>query len=141
MSKTLWPYVLVSVLLLVLLGTLRYYFFAQALALEGYMGLIGIFFLVFGFWLSHQWRKTQSPSPPPPAHTSGESIAPNELLSPREQEVLALLNNGCTNQEIAQQLFLSTNTVKTHIASIYSKLDVNRRTQALAKARSMGLIQ
>jgi DNA-binding NarL/FixJ family response regulator len=105
------------------------------------MGLIGIFFLVFGFWLSHQWRKTQAPSPTPPAHTSGESIAPNELLSPREQEVLALLNNGCTNQEIAQQLFLSTNTVKTHIASIYSKLDVNRRTQALAKARSMGLIQ
>lgn len=63
-----------------------------------------------------------------------------EPLSEREQEVLGLLAQGLSNSEIATQLTLSLGTVKTHIANLYGKLSVNSRTQALAKARSLGLL-
>jgi LuxR family maltose regulon positive regulatory protein len=63
-----------------------------------------------------------------------------EPLSTREVEVLELLSQGHTNQKIAEVLFLSLNTVKSHARSIYGKLDVNNRTQAVSKARSLGLI-
>jgi len=61
-------------------------------------------------------------------------------ISTREGEVLACLAQGLTNEEIAERLFISTNTVKTHLANLYAKLDVSRRTQALEKARRLGLL-
>ena len=63
-----------------------------------------------------------------------------EPLTERELEVLQLIADGLTNQEIAAQLHLSLNTVKAHTRNIYGKLDVNSRTQAVAKARALGLI-
>ena len=63
-----------------------------------------------------------------------------EPLSERELEVLRLIAEGLTNQAIASQLYLSLNTVKAHTRTIYSKLDVNSRTQAAARARALGLI-
>jgi len=61
------------------------------------------------------------------------------LLSAREAEVLKLLTQGLSNAEIAERLYLEPSTVKTHIEHIYTKLDVSRRTQAVAKARQLGL--
>lgn len=61
-------------------------------------------------------------------------------LSARELEVLALIAAGKSNQEIAAQLYLALNTVKRHAYNIYSKLDVTKRTQAIAKARRLGLV-
>jgi ATP/maltotriose-dependent transcriptional regulator MalT len=61
-------------------------------------------------------------------------------ISQRELEVLQLLARGMSNEEIAAQLFVSQNTVKTHLSNLYTKLDVKRRTQAVDKARSMGLL-
>jgi ATP/maltotriose-dependent transcriptional regulator MalT len=63
-----------------------------------------------------------------------------ERLSDRELEVLRLLAAGQTYKEIGQQLFLSLNTVQFHIKSIYGKLSVNRRVQAIEKAREKKLI-
>jgi LuxR family maltose regulon positive regulatory protein len=63
-----------------------------------------------------------------------------EPLSQRELEVLHLMAMGKTNQEIAQQLFISRGTVKAHAASIYRKLDVNNRTAAVAQARQLGIL-
>ena len=63
-----------------------------------------------------------------------------ESLSEREIEVLRSIADGLSNQEIAEQLFISVGTVKAHTASIYRKLDVNSRTQAIARARSLGLL-
>ncbi|MFL7894427.1 MAG: response regulator transcription factor, partial [Anaerolineales bacterium] len=63
-----------------------------------------------------------------------------EPLSERELEVLQLIAEGMTNQEIGSHLYLSLNTVKVHTRNIYSKLDVNSRTQAVAKAKSLGLL-
>jgi LuxR family maltose regulon positive regulatory protein len=63
-----------------------------------------------------------------------------EPLSAREREVLHLIADGCTNQEIAQQLVLALGTVKRHISNIYGKLTVQSRTQAVARARELGLL-
>lgn len=68
-----------------------------------------------------------------------DSSAPVEPLSARELEVLRLVAIGRSNPEIAEALFLSINTVKTHIARIYGKLDVNNRTTAAARARELKL--
>ncbi|MFT3845929.1 MAG: response regulator transcription factor [Lacibacter sp.] len=61
-------------------------------------------------------------------------------LSSRESEVLALMAEGLSNQEIADRLFLSLATVKTHSSNLFEKLDVKRRTQAVDKARQLKLI-
>ncbi len=63
-----------------------------------------------------------------------------EPLSERELEVLCLIAGGLSNQEIAQKLFISLNTVRTHTKNINSKLDVHSRTQAAARAKELGLI-
>ena len=61
-------------------------------------------------------------------------------LSKRELEILGLLAQGHSNQEIAAKLFVSLSTVKTHIQNLFEKLDVKRRIQAVEKARSLNLI-
>lgn len=63
-----------------------------------------------------------------------------EPLSERELEVLQLIAEGLTNPEIASRLFLSLNTVKVHTRNIYGKLNVHRRTQAVARARTLGIL-
>lgn len=65
----------------------------------------------------------------------------NEILSIREMEVLKYLKEGLTNVEIANALFVSVNTVKTHLLNIYMKLDVHSRTEALAKANELGIME
>ncbi len=64
----------------------------------------------------------------------------NPVLSMRENQVLEGMCRGETNREIAERLFVSPNTVKTHAANIYSKLGVNRRAQAVHRARELGII-
>jgi LuxR family maltose regulon positive regulatory protein len=63
-----------------------------------------------------------------------------ELLSQREQEILQLLAQGRSNQQIAQELVITTDTVKRHISHIFSKLDAQNRVQAVKKARELGLL-
>jgi len=63
-----------------------------------------------------------------------------EPLSEREIEVLQLIAQGLSNREVGDRLYLTLNTVKSHSRTIYSKLGVNNRTQAVAKARTLGII-
>jgi LuxR family maltose regulon positive regulatory protein len=79
----------------------------------------------------------------PPAVTLREPSEPPhcaEQLSARELAVLQLIAQGCSNQQISEQLFISLHTVKTHASHINSKLGVERRTQAVARAQEMGLL-
>lgn len=62
-------------------------------------------------------------------------------LSNRELQVLALMSQGMSNQEIADKLFVSANTIKTHSRNLFEKLNVARRTQAVQKARDLNLIE
>jgi len=64
-----------------------------------------------------------------------------EALSSRELAVLQLIAQGCSNQEISEQLFISLHTVKTHARHINGKLGVERRTQAVARAKGLGLLR
>jgi DNA-binding NarL/FixJ family response regulator len=64
---------------------------------------------------------------------------PEKELSPREKEILCILASGCTNREIAKSLFISEKTVKSHLNSVYKKLNVTRRLQAILYAVNRGL--
>ena len=63
-----------------------------------------------------------------------------EPLSERELDVLQLIAEGLTNREIASRLFLAVNTVKAHARNIYGKLGTHSRTQAVARARALGVL-
>jgi LuxR family maltose regulon positive regulatory protein len=77
---------------------------------------------------------------PPAAPRQTVESAVTEQLSSRELSVLRLIAQGCSNQEISEQLFISLHTVKTHASHINSKLGVERRTQAVARAKGLGLL-
>lgn len=64
-----------------------------------------------------------------------------EPLTEREQEILQLIANGLSNQEIAEKLFLTVGTIKSYIVNLYGKLQVNRRVQAVTKAKELGLLK
>lgn len=74
------------------------------------------------------------------ARESAESLHVTDTLSARELSVLQLIAQGCSNQEISEQLFISLHTVKTHASHINGKLGVERRTQAVARAQELGLL-
>ena len=69
----------------------------------------------------------------------GRAGRPKMVLTPREKEILSILTTGCTNKEIAQALFISEKTVKSHLNSIFRKLNVTRRLQAILQAINRGL--
>jgi LuxR family maltose regulon positive regulatory protein len=79
----------------------------------------------------------ERPVPPPAVSPASTLIEP---LSQRELEVLNLVAQGLTNREIAERLFITVGTVKTHVHNIYGKLGVHRRTEAIARAREIGLV-
>jgi len=76
-------------------------------------------------------------SPPAPSHATQALVEP---LTKREMEVLRLVASGLSNREIAQQLVVAVSTVKSHINHLYGKLEVKNRTQAVARARTLGLL-
>jgi LuxR family maltose regulon positive regulatory protein len=75
-----------------------------------------------------------------PAETQAPKSDLIEPLSERELEVLQLIAEGLTNQEIANRLYLSLHTIKVHAHNVYGKLGVHNRTQAVTRARTLGLL-
>ena len=84
--------------------------------------------------------KQHSPSSSVASTLARRSSSLVEPLSERELEVLQLVAQGLANREIASRLFLSLNTVKAHTRNIYGKLGVRSRTQAVARARALGIL-
>ncbi|MDQ3904449.1 MAG: LuxR C-terminal-related transcriptional regulator, partial [Actinomycetota bacterium] len=74
-----------------------------------------------------------------PSRTAHSSLSLDETLSDRELEILRLIAQGCSNREISERLFLAVDTVKGHNSNTYAKLGVQRRTEAVARARELGL--
>ena len=75
-----------------------------------------------------------------PRRTARSSQPLGETLSERENEILQLVAQGCSNREISERLFLALDTVKGHNRSTYAKLGVQSRTEAVARARELGLL-
>jgi DNA-binding CsgD family transcriptional regulator len=131
--------------LLLILRWLDYHFIYVQNQLEFYSVAIAIFFTGIGTWLMKLWigkfeikTEIENKAEPVSINVAGDLGAFD--LTAREVQVLQLIAKGCSNQEIADQLFVSLNTVKTHISKILSKLDVKRRTQAVEKARRLGFV-
>ena len=103
---------------------------------EFYVLIVALLFAAFGIWLGFRL----APRAQPVAFKRNEQALAYLGLSPRECEVLELLAAGHANKVIARQLDISPNTVKTHIARLYEKLEVTSRTQAIAKARELRLL-
>jgi DNA-binding CsgD family transcriptional regulator len=102
-----------------------------------YLALFALVCMALGGWVT--WRLSHRP-PPEPFEVN--TRAQQSLgISEREFEVLGLLAAGSSNKQIARQLEISPNTVKTHIARLFEKLEAKRRTEAIGRARELGLIR
>jgi LuxR family maltose regulon positive regulatory protein len=82
----------------------------------------------------------RTPAPSPAPQPAAVSSAPEMSLTRREQEVLRLLAEGASNQEIAQTLVISLETVKKHVSHLLGKLGATSRTRAIAQARARSLL-
>jgi LuxR family maltose regulon positive regulatory protein len=95
----------------------------------------------YGVHLPHLSAVREAMQPPPTPELAGSSPGASEaLLSERERQVLRLLADGLSNKALSRDLFISENTVETHLRRINGKLGVRNRTQAVARARELGLI-
>ena len=117
-------------------------YFTRRISLEIYLGIIATAFLGIGAYVGWKVKrdKTIEVIKDLPFEGPDQNNVEALGLSKREMEVLQYLAQGHSNQEIADQLFVSLNTIKTHLNNLYVKLDVNRRTQAVVKARELQLI-
>lgn len=139
MKKTVFIYGLLLAALVIFLQILEYRFLIRELSVEMYVGIIAIFFTALGIWLGRKLinRQSQTQSQNSESFVINTGKLKSHGLSNRELEVLQLMAQGLSNQEIANKLFVSLHTVKSHSSNLYSKLDVKRRTQAIQKARDM----
>jgi two-component system, NarL family, response regulator LiaR len=124
--------------LIVFLRAMEYRYLLRDLSSEIYIGSIATIFCALGIWAG--WKLTKGPTSKPALAVGTSGPPPDTDLSPREIEVLRLIAAGHSNQEIADQLFLSLNTIKKHNSTLFSKLGVVRRTQAIEKAKQLGIL-
>jgi len=135
--------------LLFLLKWLELRFIIFRHSFEIYIGFIAIIFTILGIWLALKLSKPKIETIVVEKEVYvnrnenfvlDTSLVSQLELSKRELEILNLLAQGHSNQEIAAKLFVSLSTVKTHIQNLFEKLDVKRRIQAVEKAKRLNLI-
>ena len=142
---------IVGGVLIVALQYTEYRFVVIEHSVELYSALVAILFATFGIWLGLRITRNRE--------TIRETVVVKEVLvpaerpfvpdtaqqqalgiTPREMEILTLIARGFSNREIATQLFVSENTVKTHCARAFDKLGAARRTQAVRRGKELGLL-
>jgi len=135
--------------LLFLLKWLELRFIIFDHSFEIYIGFIAVIFTALGIWLALKLSKPKIETVVVEKEVYvnrhenfvlDTSLVSQLELSKRELEILSLLAQGHSNQEIAAKLFVSLSTVKTHIQNFFEKLDVKRRIQAVEKAKRLNLI-
>lgn len=134
--------------LLALLKWLELRFVIYDHAFETYAGAIALVFTALGIWLALKLTKpkvhtviVEKQVPAEPDFVFNEKECNALGISRRELEVLALMAEGLSNQQIADRIFVSLNTVKTHSSNLFEKLDVERRTMAVEKAKRIGILR
>lgn len=138
MKKTILIYGVVLAAGTIFLKSIEYFYLVRIFSLEIYITLIALAFVMLGIWVGAKLTSPQK--------SESDSFRRNQKaidslgISERELDVLELLARGHSNREIANKLFISVNTVKTHLSHLYEKLEVNRRSLAVKKARTLRLI-
>ena len=147
MKKHILIYGLCGGVLIVLLKLVEYRFLVVQHSIEIYGGLIALLFSTVGIWLGLKLTKTKETVvvkevllPAPSSFTLNEVKLRELGITRRELEILELIANGLSNREIAEKLFVSENTVKTHSSRLFDKLSARRRTQAVQLGKELGLI-
>lgn len=141
MTRTIILYGLSLAVLIFFLKFIEYRFLVRDLSMEFYVGAVAIFFTVLGVWAGLKLTRNKTIIITNPAFQFDQARLDSLGISKREYEVLELMAKGLSNQEIADRLFVSLNTVKTHSSNLFLKLQVSRRTQAVQKAKELQLIQ
>lgn len=116
---------------------LEFQFLVRTHATEAYVVLIAVAFLGVGIWAGARLFRKSPAAPFEPNVKVRTTLG----VSERELEVLQLLAAGRSNKEIARQLDVSPNTIKTHVAKLLEKLEARRRTEAISRARELGILQ
>lgn len=136
-------------LLLATLQLLQYKFLIISNRFEFYVGIIAILFTTIGIWIAKKLTalKTNTVFIEKEVYILNKTNficnqieIENLKISKRELEVLELMAKGLSNKEIAENLFVSLNTIKTHSSNLFEKLNVNRRTQAIETAKKLQII-
>ena len=136
MARTITLYALALALAATALEWLKFRHWARPFSTELYIFLVAAAFIALGLWAG----RLLTPRPRPAVFVCNQAAIESLGLSPRECEILSLLASGQSNKEMARMLGISPNTVKTHVARVYEKLDVQKRMQAVEKARWLALI-
>ncbi len=139
MRKTILIYGVALAALTGILKFIEYRYFVRDLSLEFYLGVVAILFAGLGVWAGLRLTRRKVVIANPDFKLSEPELQ-RLGISKREYEVLELMAQGLSNQEIADKLFVSLNTVKTHSSNLFMKLDARRRTQAVRRAKEFGLL-
>ena len=134
-------------ILIVVLKLLEFRFLVVEHSIEIYIGLVAALFAGLGIWLGLKLTRKQEVivvKEVPVAAMQPFALNKERLrdlgITKRELEILELIAQGMSNREIADKLFVSENTVKTHSSRLFDKLSARRRTQAVQIAKELGLI-
>jgi DNA-binding CsgD family transcriptional regulator len=139
-KRTVIFYGLAMAVLIFLLKMLEYKLFVRDMSMEFYVGIVAVLFTALGIWAGLKLTRKKTVTITNPQFQFDESRLEKYGISKREYEVLELMAKGLSNQEIADRLFISLNTIKTHSSNLFLKLDAKRRTQAIQKAKELMLI-
>jgi DNA-binding CsgD family transcriptional regulator len=136
MARTIILYALALAAAASALEWLKFRYWTRAVPTDIYIFLIAAGFIALGLWAGRRL----TPRPAGSDFERNDAAIRSLGLTARECEILGLLASGQSNKEMARALGISPNTVKTHIARLFEKLEVQRRVQAIEKARWLALI-
>jgi NarL family two-component system response regulator LiaR len=139
MRKTIILYGVALAALTAILKFIEYRFFVRDLSLEFYLGVVAVLFAGLGMWAGQRLTRRKVVIATPDFKLNEPELQ-RLGISKREYDVLELMAQGLSNQEIADKLFVSLNTIKTHSSNLFVKLDARRRTQAVRRAKELGLL-
>ncbi|WP_422349928.1 response regulator transcription factor [Flagellimonas sp.] len=136
MKKTVFVFSALILALLILFQLGKYSYVSGNLSIEIGIAVVAVVFFIIGIYinkrtLNHE-RKTSNPIDSEKIEKLG--------ISKREYQVLVCISKGLSNKEIADQLFVSESTIKTHVSNLLVKLDAKRRTQAIQNAKNLKIL-
>ena len=145
MRKHVLLYGTLAGVLIVALRLIEYRWLVLTHSLEIYGGVIAVLFATLGLWLGFRFRRKvevirEVLVPAPADFVRDDAKVASLGLTPRELEILGLIAQGLSNREIAERVFVSENTVKTHSGRVFDKLGARRRTQAVQRGKELRLI-